>query len=244
MPRRRHAGDAAVRALVDRVGAHFLTNDGKPRTGGRIHPYKRPGLPDAEAAKRHRTAVVPDRAACGAGRRGVLRATSTWCWRAASGACLPSPSSSIAQALDERSALDFSDVLQRALDLLRQMDEFSQSRYRLESRYHHVLVDEFQDTSRAQWELVSLLVQSWGEGLGPGRPSPSIFIVGDRKQSIYRFRDAEVAVIQAAGRYIEGLDRPGNPRRAISRELPRASRAARIRQRAVLGDVAAGRASR
>ncbi len=75
------------------------------------------------------------------------------------------------RALDERSVLDFSDVLQRALDLLRQMDEFAQSRYRLESRYHHVLVDEFQDTSRAQWELVSLLVESWGEGLGLADPA-------------------------------------------------------------------------
>ena len=100
------------------------------------------------------------------------------------------------RALDDRSVLDFSDVLQRALDLLRQMDEFSQSRFRLESRYHHVLVDEFQDTSRAQWELVSLLIQSWGEGMGLAT-EPSIFIVGDRKQSIYRFRDAEVAVMQS-----------------------------------------------
>ncbi len=98
------------------------------------------------------------------------------------------------------------------------MDEFSQSRFRLESRYHHVLVDEFQDTSRAQWELVSLLIQSWGEGLGLPT-EPSIFIVGDRKQSIYRFRDAEVAVLQEAGKYIEGL-RPGaNPRRSITRSF-------------------------
>ena len=82
--------------------------------------------------------------------------------------------------------LDFTDLQVHALGLLRQMDEFAQSRYRLESRYHHVLVDEFQDTSRAQWELVSLLVQSWGEGIGIVQAAPmppSIFVVGDRKQS-------------------------------------------------------------
>ena len=74
------------------------------------------------------------------------------------------------------------------------MEEFSRSRYRLESRYEHVLVDEFQDTSRAQWRLVRELVRAWsaGEGLNHGPIPPSIFIVGDRKQSIYGFRDAEV----------------------------------------------------
>ena len=95
------------------------------------------------------------------------------------------------RALESRTLLDFSDVLERALELLRQMDEFAQSRYKLESRYHHVLVDEFQDTSRAQWDLVSLLIQSWGEGFGlvhDAPVQPSIFLVGDRKQSIYRFR--------------------------------------------------------
>ena len=122
------------------------------------------------------------------------------------------------RALDERSVLDFSDVLQKAVELLRKMDEFSQSRFRLESRYHHVLVDEFQDTSRAQWELVSLLVQAWGEGLGVAT-SPSIFIVGDRKQSIYRFRDAEVGVLEQAAGFIDGLRPGGRARRSIARSF-------------------------
>src|SRR5262249_57027202 len=68
--------------------------------------------------------------------------------------------------LTEHGVVDFSEVLGRAVTLLRQMDEFSQSRYRLESRYHHVLVAEFQDTGRMHGELGSLLVRSWVEGVG------------------------------------------------------------------------------
>ena len=126
------------------------------------------------------------------------------------------------RALDGRALLDFSDVLRRAVDLLRQMDEFARSRYRLESRYHHVLVDEFQDTSRAQWQLVSLLVQSWGEGSGLVHEAPippSVFIVGDRKQSIYRFRDAEVAVLQDAADEIAGLREGGDVRFSIAQSF-------------------------
>ena len=121
--------------------------------------------------------------------------------------------------LEGRARLDFSDVLQRAIELLRQMDEFARSRYRLESRYQHVLVDEFQDTSPAQWELVSLLVKAWSEGSGlvdEAPVPPTIFIVGDRKQSIYRFRDADGSVLHAAAREIAAL-RPGNEvRRSIA----------------------------
>ena len=121
--------------------------------------------------------------------------------------------------LEARARLDFSDVLERVIELLRQMDEFARSRYRLESRYQHVLVDEFQDTSRAQWELVSLLVKAWGEGSGlvdDAPMPPTIFIVGDRKQSIYIFRDADVTVLQSAAAEIMSL-RPGSDvRRSIA----------------------------
>src|SRR5947208_7957101 len=123
------------------------------------------------------------------------------------------------RTLESHAVLDFSEVLARAIDLLARMEEFSRSRYKLESRYHHVLVDEFQDTSRAQWELVSLLIRSWGEGLGAsaGALPPSIFIVGDRKQSIYGFRDAESAVLGDAADFIETLRPDGHPRQAITR---------------------------
>ena len=119
------------------------------------------------------------------------------------------------RTLDKHGVLDFADLLERTLKLLGQMEEFSRSRYRLESRYEHVLVDEFQDTSRAQWRLVRELVRAWsaGEGLSHGPIPPSIFIVGDRKQSIYGFRDAEVTVLDAAAEFIDAL-RPEAPARA------------------------------
>jgi len=125
------------------------------------------------------------------------------------------------KTLQKHGVLDFSDVLQRTLTLLAQMEEFSRSRFKLEARYQHVLVDEFQDTSRAQWELVELLVRSWASGLGLTERAlaPTIFIVGDRKQSIYGFRDAEVAVLDEASRYIEALRPIGQVRTAITRSF-------------------------
>ena len=209
--------DADIRGLLDRIAAHFLTGDGSARKPGRIHPYLAAQYPSKAAELRHRDAVcllAPDvRRVVDAFRRdlnvvlarGVRRmfAVALTQYRA---------------ALEARGVLDFSDVLERALALLRNMGEFSGSRYRLEYRYHHVLVDEFQDTSRAQWELISLLVRAWGEGLGLAS-QPSIFIVGDRKQSIYRFRDADVSVLREAAAFVDGLRAGPTARRSISRSF-------------------------
>jgi ATP-dependent helicase/nuclease subunit A len=218
---------AAVRELMDRTAEYFLTQEGAPRkSGGTIQPYSADDCASGDAWRRHReqVALVGERVAEALHAfsrdlnsilaRGVRRVFAI-------------AEDQYRRALDERSALDFSDILERALELLRKMDEFAQSRFRLESRYHHVLVDEFQDTSRAQWELVSLLIRAWGEGLGlasHGAPlPPSIFLVGDRKQSIYRFRDAEVALLEEAAQHIESLRPDRDARRWIAtsyRALP------------------------
>jgi ATP-dependent helicase/nuclease subunit A len=213
----RTAPNAEVRAALDRVALHFLTGEGKPRRSAHIQPYKAQHYPSEAMGKRHRALVLElgqavqsllfefNRDLNVVLARGIRR-------------MFAAALEQYRRTLDERSVLDFSDVLERALELLRRMDEFAQSRFRLEARYHHVLVDEFQDTSRAQWELISLLIRSWGEGLGLAS-QPSIFIVGDRKQSIYRFRDAESGVLQDAARFIHALRPAGNPRRSIARSF-------------------------
>lgn len=82
------------------------------------------------------------------------------------------------QLLLMQNAMDFDDLLMTPVLLLRGNDMV---RRKYQARYQYVLVDEFQDTNGAQYELTRLLV-------GPQR---NIFVVGDPDQSIYRFRGAD-----------------------------------------------------
>lgn len=115
---------------------------------------------------------------------------------------------------EERGVMDFDDLTVAVTRMFRNLDEFSRSRFRLEARYHHLLLDEFQDTSDAQWELLQALMLPWthGEGLAAeevrratdGRlERPTLFIVGDHKQSIYRFRNARVEILGQAEEWID-----------------------------------------
>ena len=211
---------AAVQESFRRVREHFLTQDGEPR---KLLPprYKKAVFASPADWQAHKDFVVGHAHAVldahKAWRRDLNVLVSRGVWR-----MFRIAEGEYRRTLDARALLDFPDVLLKTIELLRQMEEFAQSRFRLESRYHHVLVDEFQDTSRAQWELVSLLVQAWGEGAGlahSGALPPSIFIVGDRKQSIYGFRDADVSLFREAGDYMGGsglVAMCADPSRAVS----------------------------
>ena len=91
------------------------------------------------------------------------------------------------QVLREQGAADFPAVSLAALRALGSADAPTDLGLRLDYRLQHILVDEFQDTSSAQLELVRLLTAGWQTGDGR-----SVFCVGDPMQSIYGFRQAEV----------------------------------------------------
>jgi DNA helicase II / ATP-dependent DNA helicase PcrA len=97
------------------------------------------------------------------------------------------------RALAANNALDFDDLLLLPVQLLRQNEQVRSYWHR---RFRHVLVDEYQDTNRTQYDLIKLLVT---DGQDPetyddwsGR---SVFVVGDADQSIYSFRAADFTIL-------------------------------------------------
>jgi ATP-dependent helicase/nuclease subunit A len=115
------------------------------------------------------------------------------------------------EELARRNALDFTALLVKARDLLRDNPDF---RRQMQERMGALLVDEFQDTNRLQLELVLLLAEKREGGPRPLRPDEEVVAalplepaflcaVGDRKQSIYEFRGADVSVFEILAKKIE-----------------------------------------
>ncbi|KAG1713747.1 ATP-dependent helicase/nuclease subunit A [Nymphon striatum] len=92
----------------------------------------------------------------------------------------------------ERAALDFDDLISKAKALLEDPAVAQWVLFRLDGGVDHVLVDEAQDTSPDQWDIVRLLTQEFSTGIGahPDR-TRTVFVVGDKKQSIYSFQGAD-----------------------------------------------------
>ncbi len=95
----------------------------------------------------------------------------------------------------ERGQADFTEYAQAAVVALGSADDPSELLLRMDATLRHILVDEFQDTSVSQWALLEHLTAGWEAGDGR-----TIFVVGDPMQSIYRFREAEVALFLRARR--------------------------------------------
>ncbi|APV48333.1 hypothetical protein BWI17_00715 [Betaproteobacteria bacterium GR16-43] len=113
-------------------------------------------------------------------------------------AILPVAAEQLRQVFAERGEMDFTGIAQHAVRALGTPDAPTDLLLSLDVKVQHLLVDEFQDTSHAQWDLLDRLTAGWEPGDGR-----TVFLVGDPMQSIYRFREADVALFLRARR--EGL---------------------------------------
>ncbi|AOF85153.1 hypothetical protein BSY239_1592 [Hydrogenophaga sp. RAC07] len=111
---------------------------------------------------------------------------------------------SFAALKHERGWVDMNDVESAARRLLGDAELSGWLQQRLDARVRHVLIDEFQDTNPLQWQALYGWLSAYA-GAGPGE-APCVFLVGDPKQSIYRFRRAEPQVFKAAQAFVvQGL---------------------------------------
>ena len=126
------------------------------------------------------------------------------------------------QAYEQRkrdaNVLDFTDIEWHADRLLRDEATAAYMQANLDARTRHLLVDEFQDTSTLQWRAL----QRWLDAYEGDADRPTVFVVGDPKQSIYRFRRAEPRVFDAARGYLARQFGAATLRTNVTRRSPAA----------------------
>ena len=115
--------------------------------------------------------------------------------------------------------LDYQDLIDRTLGLLGGIGGMNWVRYKLDRGINHLLIDEAQDTSPDQWEIISSIADEFFETEKPDGPddgrSRSLFSVGDFKQSIYSFQGAAPELFNSSGEHFE--DKAGTAKRDFER---------------------------
>ncbi|MFK5915519.1 MAG: UvrD-helicase domain-containing protein [Woeseiaceae bacterium] len=101
----------------------------------------------------------------------------------------------------EQRLLDFTDLEWQTYLLLNESNNAQWVQYKLDQRIEHLLIDEFQDTNPTQWQLILPILKEMAAS--EEERERSVFIVGDAKQSIYRFRRAEPRLFLAAESWLK-----------------------------------------
>ncbi len=104
------------------------------------------------------------------------------------------------RAKHERGVIDFDDMIRRTAELLNSSEMAQWVRFKLDRQIDHILVDEAQDTNKAQWDIVNALASDFFSGLGQrAEKERTIFAVGDFKQAIYGFQGTNPKRYEEAG---------------------------------------------
>ncbi len=109
-----------------------------------------------------------------------------------------------AREKQQAGVLDFADLIARANDLLNKTRAAPWVLYKLDGGIDHILIDEGQDTSPAQWDLVAPLQQEFFSGSGAQTRTRTVFAVGDPKQSIYSFQGADPQRFMSENQQLSG----------------------------------------
>jgi ATP-dependent helicase/nuclease subunit A len=108
-----------------------------------------------------------------------------------------------------RGALDFEDLIVKTANLFARVDASRWVHYKLDRGLDHILVDEAQDTSPRQWQVIRALADEFFAGEGATAATRTLFAVGDEKQSIFSFQGAVPAWFAKTQRELGGIARAG-----------------------------------
>ncbi len=168
--------DGSMRKTIDKRGGIDAKSPHKP---GLVAWFKRhePDLALVETLNKVRTLPL---ALIEPGNMQTFKAFFT---------CLQMSLANLQAVFTEQTQVDFIEIAQRASKALGNSDNPSDLLLKLDLSLKHILMDEFQDTSYSQMQLLEKIVSGWSQGDGR-----TLFLVGDPMQSIYRFRKAEVGL--------------------------------------------------
>ncbi len=108
------------------------------------------------------------------------------------------------QALKMHSALlDYADLIEKTNDLLSKSNMAAWVLYKLDGGLDHILVDEAQDTNRAQWNIIRAIAEEFFSGEDASDRIRTLFVVGDKKQSIFSFQGADPIAFEEMRNYFE-----------------------------------------